>query len=189
MIETPLVLYMQEDYFIESPVDVDVISALAQQMIDDPNIKHIGLTHFGAGSPVLPDIRPMLSRTGPYATYRISTQAGLWRKDALVSYILPWESGWMFELFGTIRSWKRNELFLTLDRATTKPAIQYQHTGIVKGQWSDFVPALFERERIKMDFSMRGFYDHSSSPLLRRLRLLRSIVSNPVAAYKSIFAA
>lgn len=187
-IDTPLVLYMQEDYFIEKPVDVEAISALAQHMIDDPSIKHIGLTHFGAGSPILPDTRSMLSRIGPRATYRVSTQAGLWRTDTLQSYLLPWESGWMFELFGTIRSWKRNELFLTVDRNLTTPAIEYQHTGIVKGQWSDFVPALFVNNSINMDFSRRGFYDNNQPALLRRLRLLKNIASNPFAACKSIIA-
>jgi hypothetical protein len=185
-IDTPLVLYMQEDYFIEKPVDVEAISALAQRMIDDPSIRHIGLTHFGAGSPILPDWRPMLSRIGPRATYRVSTQAGLWRTDALQSYLLPWESGWMFELFGTIRSWKRDELFLTIDRNLTSPAIEYQHTGIVKGQWSNFVPPLFEREGIAVDFETRGFFDDDGSSFLRRIKLLSNIASNPIATFNSI---
>jgi hypothetical protein len=185
-IDTPLVLYMQEDYFIEKPVDVEVISELAQRMIDDPSIQHIGLTHFGAGSPILPDKRPMLSRIGPRATYRVSTQAGLWRTDALQSYILPWETGWMFELFATIRSWKRDELFLTLDRNLTAPAIEYQLTGIVKGQWSDFVPPLFAREGINMAFEKRGFYDSDQPSLSRRIRLLSSVVKNPLLVFKSI---
>ncbi len=188
-VETPLVLYMQEDYFIESPVDLTMIATCARQMLDDPTIKHIGLTHFGAGSPILPDARPDLSLIGPRASYRISTQAGLWRKDALRSYLLPWESGWMFELFGTIRSWKRTDLFLTLNRATTVPAINYQHTGIVKGQWSQFVPALFENEGLEMDFSPRGFYQDNRTSFSRKLRLLSSIASNPAVAFKSISAA
>lgn len=187
-VETPLVLYMQEDYFIESPVDLSTISACARQMLDDPTIKHIGLTHFGAGSPILPDERPALSRIGPRASYRLSTQAGLWRTDALQSYLLPWESGWMFELFGTMRAWKRSDLFLTLDRAMTVPAIAYQHTGIVKGQWSKFVPALFEREKIRVDFGNRGFHEGESSPLERRFRLLKAITANPHVAAKSLFA-
>ena len=187
-VETPLVLYMQEDYFIEQPVDNAMIAVMAQRMIDDPEIDHIGLTHFGAGSPILEDPRPNLSRIGPRATYRVSTQAGLWRTQALRSYLLPWESGWMFELFGTVRAWKRNDQFLTLDRTATKPAIAYQHTGIVKGQWSKFVPALFDREAIKVDFGKRGFYEGESSPLERRLRLLKAITANPQVAAKSLFA-
>lgn len=188
-IKTPLVLYMQEDYFIEQPIDTAMIAAMTQRMLGEPMIDHIGLTHFGAGKPILDDTRPHLSRIGPRATYRISTQAALWRREALRSYLLPWESGWMFELFGTVRSWKRDDLFLTLDRATTAPALAYQHTGIVKGQWSKFVPALFEREGIHVDFSKRGFYEGDVSPFSRRLKLLSNILANPAIALKSITAA
>ena len=188
-VKTPLVLYMQEDYFIEQPVDTAMIAAMAQRMIDDPEIDHIGLTHFGAGSPILEDPRPNLSRIGPRATYRVSTQAGLWRTQALRSYLLPWESGWMFELFGTVRAWKRNDQFLTLERTATKPAIAYQHTGIVKGQWSKFVPSLFDREAIKVDFGKRGFYEGDANPFSRRLQLLSNILANPAIAIKSIASA
>ena len=185
-VETPLVLYMQEDYFIEQAVDTAIVSEMAQRMLEDTTIKHIGLTHFGAGSPILPDKRPALSRIGPRASYRLSTQAGLWRTDALQSYLRPWESGWMFELFGTVRAWKRDDLFLTLDRATTVPAIAYQHTGIVKGQWSKFVPALFERESITMDFGKRGFVTENTSSFKRRAQLLLKVLNHPSSAIKSV---
>lgn len=188
-VKTPLVLYMQEDYFIESPVDAKRIDTLAQRMLESPEIGHIGLTHFGAGNPLLPNDAPGLSRVGAKASYRISTQAGLWQVDTLRSYILEWENAWMFELFGTVRSWKRNELFLTLDRTATKPAINYQHTGIVKGQWSAFVPALFERERIDMDFDKRGFSRTDISAIARRMKLLAQVVRHPGLAARSLLAA
>lgn len=187
-VQTPLVLYMQEDYFIEQPVDHATLERTAAMMLADPSIRHIGLTHFGAGQPLRPDTRPGLSRIGRFASYRISTQAALWRTETLRSYLLEWESGWMFEIFGTVRSWKRNELFLTLDRAATRPAITYQHTGIVKGQWSRFVEPLFEREGIAMNFNRRGFYDATQGSLRRRLNLLRGVVGDPIAAAKSVIA-
>jgi hypothetical protein len=187
-VETPLLLYMQEDYFIEAPVDVGRVEDAAAMMLADPSIRYVGLTHFGAGTPILPDARPNMSRIGARATYRLSTQAGLWRTDTLRSYLLPWESGWMFELLGTVRSWKRDELFLTLDRQKTAPAVVYQHTGIVKGQWSSFVPALFAREGIAVDFAERGFHDEGASALTRRLRLLRQVTNNPAKVAKSILA-
>lgn len=187
-IETPLVLYMQEDYFIERPVDIEAVTRAAQLMLERPEIQHIGLTHFGSGGPFTQWEELGLSQIRRGASYRISTQAGLWRTPTLRSYILPWESGWMFELFGTVRSWRRNELFLTVDRDTAeRPPIAYQHTGIVKGQWSDFVPPLFEREGIAMDFSRRGFY-LSPPPLVRRMKLARSIANKPGLALRSLLS-
>ena len=94
----------------------------------------------------------------------------------------------MFELFGTVRAWKRDDLFLTLDRAATAPAIEYQNTGIVKGQWSSFVPTLFRRECIEMDFSKRGFYGEEVPTLRRRFRLLTELVKRPLLAIKSVMS-
>lgn len=187
-IRTPLVLYLQEDYFIERPVDVELIDQMAARMLDQPGIGHIGLTHFGAGKPLGPTTDPILWEVGPRASYRISTQAGLWRVDTLRSYLLPWESGWMFEIFGTVRAWKRRDVFLTLARDATKPAITYQHTGIVKGQWSRFVLPLFEKEGIEMDFLRRGFYEPRQPHWMRRAKLLKALFRHPGLSARSMFA-
>jgi hypothetical protein len=186
-VKTPLVLYMQEDYFIERPVDAALIDALAARMVEQPDIAHIGLTHFGAGRMVQPTPDALLWEIGPRASYRISTQAALWRVDALRSYLLPWESGWMFEIFGTVRAWKRQDTFLTLARNRVHPAITYQHTGIVKGQWSAFVPPLFARENIDMNFNRRGFY-RPTSALVRRLKLIHMLLKQPTSSIRSILA-
>jgi hypothetical protein len=186
-VDTPLVLYMQEDYFIESAVDVQLIDQLVRKMLEDPTIQHIGLTHFGCGHPMHATDDPLLWEIGPRARYRLSTQAGLWRTQTLRSYVLPWENGWMFELFGTFRSWKRRERFLTLARDQGHPAVTYQHTGIIKGQWARFVPALFKREGLDVDFQRRGMYDHDASALLRRFRLAREVCRRPWLSLKSLY--
>jgi hypothetical protein len=186
-VPTPIVLYMQEDYFLESPVDVELIESMVQLMLDQPEIAHIGLTPFGSMPPFTPSAHPRLERIGARAKYRISTQAGLWRPEALKSYIRPWETGWMFELFGTLRSWRRQDLFLTLSRGGGNFPLVYQHTGIVKGQWSKFVPSLFAREKINVDFQMRGFFDDTTPAWLRKAKLMATVIRRPADAFRSLF--
>jgi hypothetical protein len=186
-VETPLVLYMQEDYFIEYPVDDQRVSELATLMLESPEIKHIGLTHFGSAPPFEPTSDERLWSISQGSRYRISTQAGLWRKEALLAALLPWESGWMFEIFGTMRSSKRVETFLTVRRDGTYPPIRYQHTGIIKGRWSRFAEPLFEKERIFVDFTRRGFYQEEST-IARKVVLLRKLLSNPRGSLRSILA-
>jgi hypothetical protein len=186
-VDTPLVLYMQEDYFIEQQVDTAWIDSIAEIMLECDRISHVGLTLFGAGNPIYDTEEQGLSRVGRLASYRVSTQAGLWRVPTLRSYLLPWESGWMFELLGTTRSWKRSELFLTISRsANIRPPIVYQHTGIIKGKWSSFVDPLFKREGIEVDLGKRGIFDNSQSALKRRLNLIRQIMKDPWALIRSI---
>jgi hypothetical protein len=186
-VDTALVLYMQEDYFIEYPVDHQRVSDFASLMLKSPEIKHIGLTHFGSASPFAPTDDVRLWEISRGSRYRISTQAGLWRKEALLAALLPWENGWMFEIFGTIRSSRRAELFLTVCREELHPPIEYQHTGIIKGRWSQFTVPLFEKEGVRVDFAKRGFYRKESS-ISRRFVLFRKLCSNPRLCLKSFLA-
>jgi hypothetical protein len=88
-----------------------------------------------------------------------------------------------------VRSWKRNEVFLTVDRNAPRPPIVYQNTGVVKGQWSSFVPELFEREGIEMDFAKRGFYDEEQARWKRKSKLALKVAGKPLLALKSLRAA
>lgn len=161
MVQTPLVLYLQEDYFIERTVNDQQLADLAALMLAEPAIRHIGLTAFGSAGPFSRSRWPGLWQIGPRAKYRISTQAGLWRVDALRSYLRAYENGWMFEIYGTRRSWRRPELFLTVDRdqyAGETAPIPYSHAGIIKGRWHRSVPRLFAEHGITVDFDRRGYF-------------------------------
>jgi len=186
-IETPLVLYMQEDYFIDSEVQSNVIQEFASLMIKDPSVKHIGLTNSGSYPPFsryAQDDR--LWTIGQKSEYRISTQAGLWDIETLLSYLKPEEGGWMFEIFGSKRAQKRNEIFLTANYDFFKPPIiHYPFTGIIKGKWNAEIVPLFDENKIVIDFSKRGFY--RKKPLLvRKLETLNKLVRNPIHFFKGI---
>ena len=188
-VRTPLVLYLQEDYFLERSVDTRLVHELAELMEADARIKHVGLTHFGSYGPFHPTSDSRLWRINQKARYRISTQAGLWRTDTLRSYLKPEENGWMFELYGTRRARKRKECFLTVNRESYCPSripiIQYIHTGIIKGKWHPEMPELFARHGIEVDFETRGFYKEEHW-LLRKAGTLKKIASNPVAFFRGM---
>ena len=189
-IDTDLLLYMQEDYFVDRPIDVASILDLAELMRVDPDIRHIGLTDFGSHGPFERTDDPRLWKISLNARYRISLQAGLWRTDSLKSYLRPWENAWMLEIFGARRSARQRDPFLTVNReiynARTNPIIHYLHTGIIKGRWHPDVPRLFGAHGIRTDFQKRGFY-RTKNPLLRRLGLVAAIASHPLDAARSLF--
>jgi hypothetical protein len=113
-LNTPLVLYLQEDYFIDEIVDNAFISDSVDYMLKNPDIGMISLTQFGSHGPYLEHTNNsnyLLIRRD--AKYRISTQAALWRVDKLKSYIKTNENGWMFEIYGTWRAHKRDDTFLS----------------------------------------------------------------------------
>jgi hypothetical protein len=181
-VKTPLVLYFQEDYFFERPVNHALINDLARTMVERPEIKHLGLTHFGSRGPFAPTADPRLWSISQKAGYRISTQAGLWRVDTLRSYLRPEENGWMFELYGTQRARRKVESFLTVNRDTfdgdRAAVIKYTHTGIIKGKWHPAMPALFAAHGIPMDFTRRGFY-RAKHPYVEKLHTLKKLLGDP----------
>jgi hypothetical protein len=179
-IKTPLVLYFQEDYFLHSPVLDARIGQAASYMLSRPNVAYIGLTRLGGQAPYEPHSEDWLQAIRRRARYRISTQAALWRVETLKSYLRPEENGWMFEIFGTWRAWRRNDYFLCarFDAEHGGPAIDYPFTGIIKGRWLPEIQGVFERHGIVMDYSRRGFY-RPKHPVLRRLETAQRLLANP----------
>ncbi|PUE29121.1 hypothetical protein B9Z39_03340 [Limnohabitans sp. JirII-29] len=167
-VQTPLILYFQEDYFIRRAVQAGKVEAALEHMLAHPEVKHIALTGIGSQPPFEPYVDTRFQKIRRRARYRISTQAALWRVETLKSYLVAEENGWMFEIYGTWRARKRDELFLCADYsdASGGPAIEYLHTGIVKGQWLQEIQDDFEANDIDIDFGKRGFYQPKN--VLRR---------------------
>lgn len=189
-IDTPFVLYMQEDYFVDKVVDNELIREFVEKMIKDKNIKYLGLTNFGNYPPFLnyeKDVR--LKQVSQKSRYRISTQAGLWRKETLLSYLRKEENGWMFEIYGTLRARRRKELFLTLNNEVfvkNNNIINYVHTGIIKSKWHQEIPLLFKKNGIVVDFHKRGFYKEKNV-LLRKIETFRKLMKFPKIFFKNFF--
>lgn len=186
-VETPLMLYVQEDYFLDQPVDDVRVRTAVQLMLDHPEIAHVGLTKHGSRGPFACSEHQGFGVIGQTARYRISTQAGLWRPAALRSYLRPDENGWMFEIFGTWRAHRDNQVFLTAlcDPPKAPAPIDYVHTGIIKGQWHAEMPELFCRHGLSMDFDRRGIYTPPPA-LLHKWGVGRKLMQRPGYALQQI---
>jgi hypothetical protein len=171
-INTEIVLYLQEDYFINAPVDVEQINAFVKIMREE-QYSHISLVTFSNGGPWCATKYPLLWEVGRNASYRISLQAGLWRKDRLRFYLRRHETPWQFEVWGSKRAHRIKDTFLCVSRDVfdnhSRQIIPYEPTGIVKGKWNrDVVYRLFLENGIDVDYSKRGFYDPQQEDGVKR---------------------
>lgn len=178
-----IVLYVQEDYFINDAVDVAMIDRLVELMERD-GIHHISLMRGRRrGSTSQYEFLDEIDRR---ADYRVSAQAGLWRVPTLKSYLRRHENVWELEWYGTRRAWRRPDSFYYVNRDYEakfgKSVLPYRPTGVVHGRWArPVVEDLFAANEISIDYSRRGFYDRDDDdwgrkPLLTRaIRRLRSI--------------
>lgn len=173
-IETDIVLYLQEDYFLKAPVKNDLVEKYVQLMNDHPDIKCIHLTDQGVEAHEKSEY-DKLDKVAIKQKYRVSCQAALWRKEELLSIIREYESAWEYEEFGSKRSSIIKSKYLCVSKDYVElnqfEIIPYIFTGIVKGRWIDEAVTLFSENGIYMDFSKRGFFkDAPSKPFLQRVR-------------------
>ena len=184
-IDTPYVLYLQEDLFLEAPVQQAYIEPFLGELRAG-RADVIRLMECGGSGPWSPSHHPLLWQVGQQAQYRIALQAALWRKSTLRGHLRMHESPWQLEVFGSARARRIADKVLCVDRdrfhGEGREVFPYRPTGVVKGQWErHIVEPLFARHGIAMDFSRRGFYSAtqpaSRAPWVRRLSdRLRSLV-------------
>jgi len=164
LIESDVILYLQEDYFLHDKVDYKLIEKFSELMQNN-NIDCIHLTDQATSGPFTPTDNELLWETDQKAPYRISMQAALWKKNILKKYLNKDENAWQFELNGTKRSHKNNDRFLCVNKSIIikdeNEIIPYIFTGIIKGKWNLEAVKLFEKNGIETDFSKRGFHDPS----------------------------
>ena len=167
-IATPYVLYLQEDYFLEAPVQSGLIKTfLAELRAGRADV--IRLMECGGSGPWQPTDNPLLWQVEQRAIYRIALQAALWRTTTLRRHLRMHESPWQLEVFGSARARRLKDTVLCVNRdrfhGPGKEVWPYQPTGVVKGQWErHVVEPLFAAHGIAVDFSRRGFFDRNAGP-------------------------
>jgi hypothetical protein len=156
-VNTPYVLYLQEDYFLNAPVDSQMLLRCLDE-IDKGNADYVGF-YCSEPEAMLTPVDEALALVPQKANYRLCTQAGLWRKSTLLKYTIPGESVWQWERYGSRRAHGGSERFLCTRRGIPS-AFPYIPTGVVRGRW--YAPAvvdLFAEHDISIDFAKRGFYE------------------------------
>ncbi len=153
-IQTPYVMYFQEDYWIRKPVDTARMVEYVALM------ERHGLNYLRLLSKPVPDQDfPHDDRLGLLAlqaSYRTSVQISFWRKEVFQDLIRPGESVWQFEQNGTVRSRKYGDTFASTrqkDGDDYCHGIDYVCTAVNLGKWSRMAKPYAEEEGLKVDFS------------------------------------
>jgi len=107
-IDEDYVLLMLEDFWLKGKVDEPQLHQCEEIMKNDLTVGFICLVHQLDSLLDNPTSEkyPNLIEYGRHTPYRVTTQAGLWRRDYLLSLLKRHESAWWFEMFGSKRSRK-----------------------------------------------------------------------------------
>ncbi len=152
--DDPILLF-QEDFFLTSEVNADLIDAAIEQM-KLMSAGSVRLYPCPGGDTDYGDAYFALVEKG--SPYRISAQLTLWRPSFLAEIAQRCDNVWDFELIGTENSKQLPQRVLAYKRDVQPWPVQYICTGIVRGKWMPESKRLFEQHGIDADFSLREMH-------------------------------
>ncbi len=156
-ITTDYVIFLLDDFFLEGPVDEKQIENCIRWMDQDPQITCFNFSHirFGAN---LPSGYPGFELRPQNGEYRMSCQAAIWRREALLKDMRPHENAWMFETLGSKRSFRyKDQKFYCAEPDNHVFVYDIDGGGALNhGKWNQSAVELIEREQLPIDVSKRG---------------------------------
>lgn len=168
-IKSKYVLLCLEDYFIQSSVDEEIFNAAVDTMESDEDV---GVIQFAIDIPCRYDKTvvvnkyfspvPILKTDRKTHNGRIYCVLSLYRTDYLKKLLVPTESPWEFEIYGTLRSqyfkekvYREREDHSRCFNYLIQPCYGY---GILRGKWLPKNAELFEKFNLDVDYSNLGIF-------------------------------
>ena len=155
-IDTPYVLMLCDDYFLEAPVDTALFQRRLSQI---RSFDAVNLRLIPNPKPSMP-YRDGLFEYRKQTAYCIATQAGIWNREFLLNLAKGKASIWEFERYGSFDvAAEPRPLLVT-------PTKEFPFVDAVhKGYWEKFGVEVCEKNGVAIDFAVR-----SLPPLSVRLR-------------------
>jgi hypothetical protein len=172
-IREPHVLYFQDDYFLNAPIQRERLAADFAYALEHKADAFC----FRARSDLEAGFQPINDRFGVVprdSDGRTRCQVTLWKRDALLSVLRTAENAWEMESRGSERT--REMLALSYSSRENAP-IPYLMSAIVRGLWTPEALLMCKQNNLRIATHFRGKYSRNS--LLRKLRRARTRLHLP----------
>jgi len=171
-IDTPYVILLMNDYYLESKVDTPRMLALLD-VAKSADVLNLRLCPDPPGAhpfhcSAVPPFR--LSTAIKNTAYSVSCKVGIWNRLFLHDLAAKTKSAWEFERYGSFMFDEADPRPLLVTQTLEFPFLDVVH----KGYWEPWGVELLKREGVIYDFAVRG-----TPPLSVRIKeKLKSIVFN-----------
>lgn len=175
--QTPFVLLWLDDFWLKSPIDLNVLQECVNLMHSSSKIK---LFTFGwqPGNNKDDHLHPKFELRGRFAPYRVNAQIGLWRTDYLTKIIKSKETPWQFELNGSFRSSLYGGKLYSLKKQSDHVFDYDWGFLVIRGKINRKIADYFEqKENITIDFPY-GEFSHipnAEIPSSKFVRVFKNI--------------
>lgn len=164
--QSEYVLMVFDDFILEQAVDQRAIERCIGWMDADPDISVFYLSHI-PGASRRTSTHPGFEEVPRLTNYRLNSAPAIWRRKHLMELTRETDNPWIWELFGTSRTFLHRGKFLCAQpgRETTY-CYNYQLGGaIYRGKWVAQVAApLITRYGLNIDMQERGTVGDRGAP-------------------------
>ncbi|WP_303195067.1 hypothetical protein [Thomasclavelia spiroformis] len=126
-----IILLILDDFIIEETVNEEALNEYINLMKTNPSIAHILLNT--VDDKKNKSFNKTLFQQGKYAKYKTSLQIGIWRKEDLLLCVKNEYTPWEVELYGNMRTYKSDKLYLCLKNKKDKPFFYNDGFFVVQG--------------------------------------------------------
>ena len=178
IIQSEIIFLLMDDFFLMSNLDYQKFDYFTGIIDNDKTIANIRLVN---QKHTVNSVYDKLEKLKNLASYKISLQPGLWRKQFLKELLIQGESPWKFELLGTIRALYYPKKFLVVKKEfSSKIYDTKEYGGIIKGKW---VESEYNKIKSLTGLEMitnRGFttFQPNKNKIKRKLILLKNTFNN-----------
>ena len=171
-IKTDYVLSLLDDFFLQKPANVSVITQCIDWLKTNPDIGAFNLLSIKDSREAGVDFENFCF-IEPTAKYRINSQACVWKKDVLYNSILDIESPWEWETYGNERNSiiLNNTKFYCISELVDEPYFYNSEfhnkkyspdtvrNAVIQGKWDlSCIEQCFKDNDIDIDYNIRGIY-------------------------------
>ncbi len=169
-INTTYVVLMLEDFFLQQPVDNNRIQECVKSIADlNGNMLRL-IPNPGPDKSISES--SLIGKITPNSPYRVSTQAAIWKKSALMTILKDGESAWEFEINGTERSFSDKDGYYSV----WQPVITYRHV-VERGKWFRNQAQKYGAMNIGCDFEHRPIMSFKETLIFKKNRMLSHVKS------------
>lgn len=160
-LDTPNVIYLQEDYILKGKIDTNSILELLE-FYEKENAAYLRLIPFPRPDRIV-NKHLNVGIIDKMSSYRTSLQAAVWDRKVLLSLLDENENGWEFERNSVKRSSEEDRNFFSVDINSQLPnknhhkyPLDYYSTAILQGKWQKEGVKILSRAGIPIDTTLRG---------------------------------
>lgn len=184
-VESKYILMLLEDFFLESKVDNEKVEEAMEIIKKNEKIASIcfmtTLEMKEANIRETPEYKNYMMREKK-VHYTLNASPTLWRKETLKTYTLKNDNPWVWERFGSIRTWYSSDLFLAKKVNCSEVFVYDAKRGgaVHRGKWVGCcVRPILKELKMDIDLNKRGVVeDWTLNPVVYQKKSLKRMFIN-----------